>query len=35
LKIHNVDGTLVYILTFYKLSIQFCSFASAWNDVYA
>lgn len=35
LKIQNVDGTLVYILTFYKLSNQFYSFVSAWNDIYA
>jgi len=34
LKIH-VDGTLVYTFTFYKLSIQLYSFASAWNDIYA
>ena len=33
LKIQNFDGTLVYILTFNKLSMLFYSFAPAWNEV--
>jgi hypothetical protein len=30
--IHNVAGTLVYILIFYKLSVYFYSSVPAWNE---